>query len=209
MYFAVVSRPDIAFEVTLLAQFMQNPGRAHWDMLKRVIRYVHTTKDYKLTYGVKGQEYHGFCDADWAGQPNSHSICGYVFIMDGGAVSWSAKKQRVVALSSTEAEYVGTTHAAKELIWGRMLLKELGLPQKTPTILHCDNQGAIALARDNQYHARTKHIAVRFHFIRQAIEEQSLTLTYCPTADNMADMFTKALPHAKLSKLVGDLRLSH
>ena len=129
--------------------------------------------------------------------------------MDGGAVSWSAKKQSVVAQSSTEAEYIGLTHAAKELIWGRMLLKDIGVPQMEPTTLYCDNQGAIALAKDNQHHARTKHIAVRYHFIRQAVEEQSLTLTYCPTGDNVADMFTKALPRAKLNKLVGDLGLSH
>lgn len=137
----VVSRPDAAFAIGVLSQFIQNPGPAHWEGLKRVINYLGCTKNLWLTFGGrKDNPIEGFCDADWAGQKHRHSISGFSFHYGVGAVSWSSKKQNIVALSSTEAEYVAQTHAAKE------------------AIISCDNQGAIALAKDNKYHSRTKHI---------------------------------------------------
>lgn len=117
----VVSRPDAAYAVGVLSQFIQNPGPAHFG-------------------GRKETLVEGFCDADWASQKHRHSISGFSFHFGVGAVSWSSKKQNIVSLSSTEAEYVAQTHAAKE------------------AILLCDNQGAIALAKDNKFHSRTKHI---------------------------------------------------
>jgi len=122
------------------------------------------------------------------------AISGYAFLIDGGAVSWSSKRQEIVSLSMTESEYVTATHAAKEALWLRSFIGELFAPLTNPITLFSDNQSAIALTKDHQYHARTKHINIRFHFIRWIIEEGKLRLVYCPTADMVADTLTKALP---------------
>jgi hypothetical protein len=129
--------------------------------------------------------------------------------MGDGAVTWSSKKQAIVALSSTEAEYVAQTHAAKELIWLRTIIGELNSPFENPTTLHCDNQGAIALAKDNKFHARTKHIDIRYHFIREAVEDGSINMQYIPTNENIADIFTKPLAKAKFERFVQMLGLGY
>ena len=114
-----------------------------------------------------------------------------------GIVSWSSKKQPIVALSSAEAEYIAATHAAKEILWLRALLTELGRPPTGPTTLHVDNQSAIAIAKDPKFHARTKHIDVRYHFIRDVVRSAKVAVTYIPTNENLADAFTKPLPRTK------------
>ncbi|GBE86172.1 hypothetical protein SCP_0900490 [Sparassis crispa] len=203
MYAALGTRPDIAFAVTALSQFMQNPGRAHWEAAKRVLRYLKSTREKWLTYGLTRDGVEGFSDADWGSSEHRHSICGYVFLIDGGAVSWSAKKQPVVALSSTEAEYIALTHAAKEAIWVRYLLADILDPDvsKFALRLHTDNRSAIALAKDNAYHARTKHIDIRYHFIREAVDSAAISLLYRRTEDMPADIFTKSLPRVKVEYL--------
>ena len=143
-------------------QFLKNLGKIHWEAAKRVIRYLKLTKDLKLTYGEG--ERHGFeaySDADRATQDHRHAISGYVILVDGGAVSWMSKKQELVTLSTMEAEYVGATHAAKELIWFRHLIEEIFRPLLDPTILYLDNQSAIALTNsEGQFHVCTKHIDI-------------------------------------------------
>ena len=121
--------------------------------------------------------------------------------MGAGAISWSSKKQHVVALSSTEAEYIAQTHAAKEALWLCSFLQELCSAPDDPLILNCNNQGAIALAKDNKFHARTKHIDVRYHFIREAVEDRKVAVQYIPTGDNVSDTFTKPLAKAKFREL--------
>ena len=127
--------------------------------------------------------------------------------MGNGAVTWSSKKQGVVALSSTEAEYIAQTHAAKELIWLRTFLGEVSSKFTQPTTLHCDNQGAIALSKDNKFHARTKHIDIRYHFIREAVEDNKIHMSYIPTDENVADIFTKPLARPKFEKFAKMLGL--
>ena len=147
----VVSRPDAAFAVSTLSQFIQNPGPAHWEALKCVIIFLRSTKDLWLTFsGQSKLAAEGFCDADWGGQKHCHSISGYSFHMGAGAISWSSKKQHVVALSSTEAEYIAQTHAAKEVLWLHSFLRELRSAPDDPLILNCDNQGAIALRSEER-----------------------------------------------------------
>ena len=123
-------------------------------------------------------------------------------MLGGGAVSWQAKKQTTVALSSTEAEYAALTQAAKEFLWIRQLLTDLRRPTYVPRILFTDNQGAIALAKNPQYHARTKHIDIQLHFIRQCVNNGQIDLEYCPTEDMIADIMTKALGKEKHGKFV-------
>ena len=154
-----ISWPDAAYVVGIMSQFMQNPGPAHWEGLKRIINYLGSKKDLWFTFaGQKETMVEGFCDADWASQKHRHSISGFLFHFSIGAISWSSKKQGVVLLSSTEVEYVAQTHAAKEGIWLRSFIKEIQGGEEKLLTISCDNQGAITLAKDNRFHARTKHI---------------------------------------------------
>ena len=194
----VVSRLDAAFAVGTLSQCIQNPGQAHWEGLKRVISYLGSTKDHWSTPGRRGKFLvEGFCDADWAGQRHRHSISGYSFHFGNGAVMWSSKKQYVVALSSAEAEYIAQTHAAKEALYLRTFIGEIREQFKTPITISCDNQGAIALSKDNKFHTRTKHIDIRYHFIREAVGDGKIKVEYIPTDENPSDIFTKPLAKAK------------
>src|ERR1700678_4017226 len=175
----VVSRLDTAYAVGILSQFIQNPGIAHWEGVKRLISYMNTTKNLWLTFGGNRTIlFEGYSDADWASQPHRHSISGYCFHYGIGSVSWSSKKQSIVTLSSTELEYVAETHAAKEAIWLGSFVNEITGKDKRPLTIKAVNQGAIALAKDNKFHSRTKHIDLRYHFIREAVEEGKIKMDH-------------------------------
>ena len=122
------------------------------------------------------------------------------FQICGGTVSWRSKRQEIVALSSTEAEYIALSFAAQELMWLRSFLKDLGYEQKT-NILNEDNQGAIALSKNPDNHSRTKHIDVRYHYIRDLVEKKKVEVNYCPTNNNLADLMTKGLPRPRFEEL--------
>ena len=204
----VVSRPDAAYAITTLAQFIQNPGSAHWEALKRLITYLGWTKDLWLTFGGRSRILvQGFCDADWATNKHRHSISGYSFHFGCGAISWSSKKQYIIALSSTEAEYIAQTHAAKEALWLRSFVNEVRGTAEAPMKINCDNQGAIALAKDNKFHSRTKHIDLRYHFIREAVQDNKISVSYIPTNENIADVLTKPLAKSKFQGFVEMLGL--
>src|ERR1700678_1296436 len=203
----VVSRPDAAYAVGVLSQFIQNPGQAHWEGVKRVISYLGSTKDLWLTFGGQKETLiEGFCDADWASQKHRHSISGFSFHYGVGAISWSSKKQGVVSLSSTKAEYVAQTHAAKEGIWLRSFIKEIQ-GEQGPLTISCDNQGAIALAKDNKFHGRTKHIDCHIPYLCEVVEDGKIEVKYIPTDNNVSDIFTKPLPRPKFVKFVEMLGL--
>jgi hypothetical protein len=203
MYAAVGTRPDIAFATHYLAQHTISPGKKHLEALKRVFRYLKGTQDLGLVYDGKqfGEGLSGFSDSDWAGEQNTRrSVSGYCFTFCGAATSWSSKKQQTIALSSTEAEYMAMTHAGKEATFLQNIYGEVGIPTPLPTPLLVDNQSAIALAENPIFHARTKHIDVRHHWIREKIESGQLELEYVPTADQVADIFTKPLNGEKFKK---------
>jgi hypothetical protein len=186
-----------------LSQFIQNPGPAHWEGLKRVINYLGCTKNLWLTFGGKKNTLvEGFCDSDWASQKHWHSISGYLFHFGMGAVTWSSKKQNIIALSSTEAEYIAQTHAAKEAIWLQSFISEVQGTGKKKLTISCDNQGAIALSKDNKFHSRTKHIDLRYHFICEAVKDGKIKVNYIPTDNNVSDIFTKPLPKPKFQRFV-------
>lgn len=208
MYAAMGTRPDIVFAVSTLAQYSENPGWTHWEAVKRIFRYLLGTRNLSLVYGGDRNGLEGFVDADGASQEHRRAITGYVFIVDGGAVSWASKKQELVTLSTAESEYVAATHAAKEAIWLRRLIGEVYRPLSEPTTLRSDNQSAIALTKDGSYHARTKHIDIRYHFIRYSIEAGSIRLIYCPTDEQTADILTKALPSIKVKHFAVALGLA-
>ena len=198
MYASITTRPDITFAVSTLSQYLENPGEVHWEAVKRVFRYLSGTKEVALTYGRDSHPLLGYTDADGASQEHRRAISGFSFLMDGGAISWSSKKQELVTLSTAESEYVAATHAAKEAIWLRRLLGDLSASFPNATTLFCDNQAAVRLALTDNYHARTKHIDIRFHFIRDTIQRMEISLAYCPTDDMTADILTKALPRWKV-----------
>ena len=175
--------------------------------VKRIFRYLAGTRRLYLQYGATNSSGE-YSDADWGTGNDRKSVGGYVFLLNGGAVSWSSKKQTSVALSTTEAEYMSMTQAAKEIVWLRALLEELGATGhiRQMSQLHGDNQGALALARNPEYHARTKHIDIQFHFIRELVGDEKIYLEYCPTSDMIADVMTKPLPrttHKKLTTAMG------
>jgi hypothetical protein len=208
MYAATSTRPDIAFAVSILSQFMRNPGRTHWEAVKEVIRYLKGTAEVKLTLGGTAEGLEAYVDSDWASQPHRHSMSGYTVLLHGAPVAWSSRKQSLIALSTAEAEYIALTAVAREVLYLRSLLTELYEPITTPIPIYCDNQGAIALASNNKFHARTKHVDLRYHFIRSQVADGIFDLQYCPSEENIADVFTKALPRPRLEKLRAGLSLS-
>jgi hypothetical protein len=198
MFAMICTRPDIAFAANTLAQFASNPAPSHQQAIKRVLQYLRGTIDRRITYtgtGLAGShpELIGYSDADWGGGAGFRSVTGYAFLLAGGAISWQSKRQKTVALSTVEAEYMATTEAVKEAIWWRSFLSGLGYDTTRPTTLHSDSQGSIALAHNPEHHARTKHIAIRYHFIREHVADKTIDLTFVGTADMVADLFTKAL----------------
>ena len=207
MYLMVGTRPDIAFSVSKLAKYVESPTLLHWNCVKRVLRYIKNTSEHGIWFNLnKDLEPLGFVDSDYAGDVTTRkSTSGYVFIMAGGAVSWCSRQQEVVALSSTEAEYISLCSGLKEAIWLRRLVSNLDLTPalgKEPITIMVDNQGAIDLAKNGSVNRRTKHIDVRYHFCRQAVEDKLVTLKYCPTNVMGADVLTKPLGRLKLEELI-------
>ena len=180
---------------------MQNPGRPHWEAVKRVFRYLKGTKDVVLVIGGSRKGLEAFSDVDWASKEHQHSISGYVFTIDGGTVSWSSKKQPIIVLSTTEAEYIAATHAAKEALWIRTFIAEIARPLRKPVTIHLDNISTISVTKNDEYHPRTKHIDICYHFIRHAVQRKLLHVDYLPMDDMAADIFTKALPRHKVLHL--------
>lgn len=207
MYLAVATRPDIAYAVSLLSQFNTNYEKRHWDAAKRVLRYLKGTSDYGIYFSKNQEELKGFADADWGGCINDRrSYTGYCFKLSSGAISWESRKQRTVALSSTEAEYMGLSEAVKEAVYLRKFFEELEIEETQELIIYNDNQGAAKLAKNSQFHGRTKHIDIRYHFIRDVVEDQKVTIKYIRSEDMSADILTKSLSkknHVKCTKELG------
>ena len=206
-YTVIRSCPDIAYATTAVSHFNENPGRVHWEAVKRILRYLKGMLGWEITYGTKVMDLQGYTDADGSTNEDRHAVSGYVFLIDGGSISWSVKTQEIIALSTTKAEYVAATHAAKEALWLRSFLGKIFGPIDSATTLHCDNQSAIALTKNDQFHACTKHIDIHYHFIRYVIWNGSLHLEYCPTEDMTADMLTKALPSPQAKHFASALGL--
>ena len=196
-YLAVATCPDILFQIGILSRFVDNPGWVHWEGVKHVFLYLAGTRDCALVYGMKVKGLKGFTDVDGAIQEHRHAITGYTFLINRGAVSWSSKKQEIVTLSTAKSEDVAATHASKEAICLRRFIGEVFQPLTNPIPLYSDSQGAIALTRDRSYHARTKHIDIRYHFIRFVVNNRTINLIYCPTDDKVTETLTKVLPNIK------------
>ena len=243
MYAMLGTRPDLAYSISALSRFNAGPIMSHHSAAKRTLRYLQQTKQLGILYG-NNHSSQGFpepvcyTDSDWAGdRQDRRSTGGYVVMLCGGVISWKTRKQDVVALSTTEAEYIALSDAVKEVLWLRHLLWELesrlvwkpspdlrtyhedeamkqwepldsseaststnstwATSSSKPQQILADNQGAIKLATNPHFHDRTKHIDIRYHFVREAIGNGLITLNYIPTAEMRADIMTKALPRER------------
>jgi Reverse transcriptase (RNA-dependent DNA polymerase) len=197
MFAATVSRPDIAHAVNKLAQYTSNPNRIHWTLAKRILQFLYHTRDWSLKLGGKSPSLYAYSDADFAGDTGDRkSTGGHAIFLGNGAISWSSKKQSVVALSSTESEYIQLSETTREILWTRRLLQELGLSLDLPTTLYEDNLGTIDFAENQKALRRMKHIDVKFHFVKSHVDDKTIDIKYKPTAEMTADIFTKFLsPH--------------
>jgi hypothetical protein len=197
LYLSICTRPDIAYSVGALAKYMSKPTTVHWSAAKSVLRYLAGTTDYGITFGGGDINVRGYCDADYAGDVDTRrSTTGYVFMLNGGAISWSSKRQPTVAASTTEAEYMAAANAVKEALWLRKLLSELHLPCSTISI-YADNQSAIKLLKNPITTNRAKHIDVIHHFARERVIRKEVEFEYIDTTKMIADNLTKAVPEGK------------
>jgi hypothetical protein len=197
MYLSVCTRPDISYTVGALARFMSCPTTTHWQAAKGVLRYLAVTKSHGITFGGGTSEMLGYCDADYAGDLDTRrSTTGYVFILNGGAVSWQSRRQPTVAASTSEAEYMAAASAVKEGLWLRKLLGDFG--DKTTTIeIKGDNQSALKLLRNPISSMRSKHIDIVHHFARERVMRKGVNFTYVSTDKMVADILTKPLSETK------------
>lgn len=210
LQYLAFTRPDIAYAVNRLSQFMHSPTSDHCQAAKRVLHYLSGTTSYGL-YFRKGNplSLHAYSDADWAGNATDCvSTNAYIIYLGGHPISWSSKKQKGVARSSTEAEYRAVTNAASELLWVCSLLSELGLKLTAAPIIYCDNVGATYLCANPVFHSIMKHIAIDYHFIRELIQSGKLRVFHVSTKDQLADALTKPLSRATFQYLCNKIEVT-
>ncbi|KAH9682619.1 retrovirus-related pol polyprotein from transposon RE1 [Citrus sinensis] len=195
LQYVLLTRPDLAFTVNKLSQFLSAPTILHWQACKRVLRYLQSTADYGLQFFSSGSlKLTAYSDADWGADPDDRrSVGGYCVFLGSNLISWSSKKQPIVSRSSAESEYRALAMATSEVLWITYLFQELNISFDQIPLLHCDNKSAEALASNPKYHARTKHIELDLHFLREHIAQQQLSVTYVPSSDQLADVLTKPL----------------
>ena len=202
LYIALQTRPDIAYAVGMVARFCAKPTASHWTALEQIFGYLKSTKELGIWVGGEKQPLRSYVDADFAGcSDDSKSTSGCIVFLNSGPVAWSSKKQPVVALSTTEAEYVAACEGGKTVVWLGYLMEEL-LGEKVVKIpLYCDNDGAVKLVHNPIFHPRTKHVRLKWHWIREQVTDGYFEVKYVRTDDQLADIFTKALSGPKFTKM--------
>ncbi|XP_020673545.2 uncharacterized protein LOC110093100 [Dendrobium catenatum] len=197
-----ITRPDIAFATNQVCQHMHQLTTQHFQALKRLLRYVKGTLSFGLPLTTGDLTLRTYTDADWASDSSDRkSVSGFCSFLGPNLKSWSVKKQVTVPKSSTEAEYRALSAATSDVIWLRRLLAELDISQPSPTIIHCDNTSALALAQNPVFHARTKHIEIDYQFIRQHLKTGAISLTHIPSEQQIADILTKSFSAVRFDTL--------
>ena len=201
MYVMICTHPDVSYALSMTSRFQSNPGEGHWTAVKNILKYLKRTKDSFLIYG--GDEelvVRGYTEASFQmDKDDSISLSGFVFCLNGGAISWKSSKQETVADSTMEAEYIAASEATKKVVWIRKFILGLGVvPSITdPVDLYCDSNGAIAQAKEPRSHSRAKHILRRYHLLREINKRGDIHIYKVYTNDNVADPLTKALSQQK------------
>ena len=209
LQYLTMTRPDLAFAVNKVCQYLHTPTDAHWSAVKRILRYVKGTLDL----GIRIQKsptmlLSGFSDVDWAGCPDDRrSTSGFAVFLGANLISWSSRKQATVSRSSTEAEYKAIAHLTAEMIWIKSLLKKLGVYQFKAPRLWCDNLGATYLTSNPMFHARTKHIEVDFHFVREQVARKAMEVRFISSSDQVADILTKPLSRTSFTTHCNNLNM--
>ncbi|XP_071726783.1 uncharacterized mitochondrial protein AtMg00810-like [Rutidosis leptorrhynchoides] len=209
LQYLTITRPDISYAVNQVSQFLHAPMQDHFQAVKRILRYIKGTISFGLSFlHSPSPNILGYSDADWARCIETRrSTYGYSIFLGGNLVSWSAKKQPMVSRSSCESEYRALADTVAELTWLQDLLRELRVPVKTVPTLWCDNLGATYLSANPVFHARTKHVEVDFHFVRERVAQQKLSVQFITTDDQIADIFTKPLSSPRFLQLRSKLQV--
>lgn len=209
LYITLGTRPDIAYAVTRLSKYSAHPTQQHLKAAMYILRYLNGTRNLRITYdGASESGLISYSDSDWAeNKDDRHSTSGFLQFMANGPVSWISRRQKTVAHSSTEAEYMELSDSARQIAWLRTFLQELGFETTTPTPMCADNDGSIFLAINPAHDRRTKHIDIRYHYIREFIEDGQAQVFYVNTKDQLADIMTKNLPFETHAGLRGRLGL--
>ena len=197
------TRPNIMYATSILSRYLQSPSQIHFGAGKRILRYLQGTKEFGIWYTTKtNSKLLGYTDNDWAGSADDmKSTSSYAFSLGSGMFSWASKKQATVAQSTAEAEYVAAAEATSQAIWLCRILEDMGEKQDEPTKINYDNKLAIAMAKNPVHHSTTKHIAIKYHFIKEAKATKEIKLDYCRTEDQITNIFMKALPRPRFKEL--------
>lgn len=195
LIYLTVTRPDLAFPVQILSQFMHQPTTCHMQAAKRVLRYVIGTISQGLLLASKyAAKLTAFCDSDWASCPTTRrSTTGYCIFLGESPISWKTKKQTVVARSSAEAEYRAMALTTCEVTWLSALLKDMGIKNLPPTVIKCDNQAALAITANPVLHEKTKHVEIDCHYVRDQLKEGKIITSKVASTEQVADLLTKPL----------------
>ncbi|KAJ9562043.1 hypothetical protein OSB04_007203 [Centaurea solstitialis] len=202
MYAMLCTRPDVAYSISVTSRYQQNPGEAHWVAVKNILKYMRRTKEMFLVFGGSEDEISvtGYSDASFQTDRDDYkSQSGYVFTLNGGAISWKSSKQDTIADSTTEAEYIAASDAAKEAVWLRNFISDLRVVASIsrPIDIYCDNSGAVAQAKEPREHHKSRHVLRKYHLIREIIGRGDVRICKIPTDENVADPLTKPLARAK------------
>jgi hypothetical protein len=213
--YLVHTRPDIAYAVGYVSRFMERPTEEHWGAVKHILRYVAGTLDYGCHYGRGAgarADLTGYSDSDMGGDVDTRkSTTGVLFFLGDRPVSWQSQKQKVVALSSCEAEYIAATTGACQAVWLARLLGDLTGEEPRAATLLVDNKSAISLIKNPVFHDRTKHIDLRFHYIRECVEKKKVHVEFTSTATQLTDILTKPLGRVKFQEMrskIGVIQIS-
>ncbi|CAM8941176.1 unnamed protein product [Rhodiola kirilowii] len=193
LMYLTATRPDLMYSVSLISRFMSRPTEMHTQAAKRIMRYINGTLSYVILYRHDKSHMVGYTDSDYTGDIDDRkSTSGYVFMMSSGAMSWLSKKQPIVTLSTTEAEFVAAAGCASQVVWLRRITEEIGCKYTRGITIYCDNSSTIKLSKNSVMH-RSRHIDVRFHFLREKVQDGVIEMVYCGTKEQIADVMTKPL----------------
>ncbi|CAL2255962.1 unnamed protein product [Prunus armeniaca] len=208
LQYLTFTRPDLAYSVNSVCQYMNQPTDLHWHLVKRILRYVQGTLEYGLSFTACDMHLSAHSDVDWAGDINTRrSTTGFVIFLGCNPISWQSKKQGSVSRSSIEAEYKALANTTADLAWIRQVLKDLKLYQPNPLVAYCDNLSTLALSSNPVDHSRIKHLDIDFHFVREQVQKKDLLVQYVSTDEQLTDVFTKGLHGPIFSQHCAHLRL--